>query len=90
MVQLCSFWRVVGEPCEGGGPRALRGGVHGGFQRLRWRRIRSITSGWFGPMAAMIFMGWPQPLQMPGSSLNVLAMSLAQERLRLRRNSGST
>ena len=49
-----------------------------------------MTSGWSGPMAEMIFMGWPQPLQIPGSSLNVLAMSFAQPRLRLRMNSESS
>jgi hypothetical protein len=48
-----------------------------------------MTSSCSGAMAAMIFMGLPQPLQAPGSSPQVLAMSLAQERLRLRRNSGS-
>jgi hypothetical protein len=58
--------------------------------RLMWRRIRSMTWGWSGPMAAMIFIGWPQLRQMPGSSCQILLMSLAQERLRLRRNSGST
>ena len=49
-----------------------------------------MTSGWSGPMTAMIFMRLPQFLQTPGSSFQVLAMSLAQPRFRLRMNSESS
>ena len=48
-----------------------------------------MTSCCWGAMAAMIFMGWPHERQNSGSSCQTLAMSLAQERFRLRRNSGS-
>ena len=41
-------------------------------------------------MAAMIFIGFPQERQREGSKSQTLEMSLAQERLRRRRNSESS
>lgn len=49
-----------------------------------------MTSGWWGPMKAMIFMRLPQWRQTPGSSFQILAMSLAQPRLRFRMKSESS
>jgi hypothetical protein len=67
------------------GRRPVRGRFHGGSQRWRWRRTRSMTSSCSRAMAAMIFIGFWQEVQRVGSSSQTLEMSLAQERLRFPR-----